>query len=334
MESVGFGRFDIVRLLGSGSSCQVFEVRKNCGLDINHRYALKSVTRTIHSKNSEDALFRELETYVHIGSAGCTKYQSSFFGLQHFIETDTHLGLVLDFMCGDLFEYLRVNTNVSFEEKRFMLAEIVVGLERLHTMNIIHTDMKIENIMISSDGHLKLGDFGFSTIVSSNERPNHIWGTHFSPEMKAKRGHSFSHDWWCLGLMAFEILTSFGTDPFTIKCINNIYDSPPLVEILKEENFFGVFSIIPKEWQKVSHDFVSSLLRENENERLGFKCLSQFRTRDHPFFNGVCFNQVESATSPPCIKMNHQAMFEFFSEESTSTSVDSFRLGKNAPDFG
>lgn len=68
---------------------------------------------------------------------------------------------------GSLFEAFRNKKNAYSEgAARFYSAEVILGLEYLHTNNIIYRDLKPENLLLGSDGHIKLSDFGLSKISS------------------------------------------------------------------------------------------------------------------------------------------------------------------------
>ena len=76
----------------------------------------------------------------------------------------------------------------------------------LHSKNIIHRDIKLENVLVSKNKHAKLIDFGFATEATSHL--NIFCGTpsYISPEMILKRGYGNSVDVWALGVSLFKML--------------------------------------------------------------------------------------------------------------------------------
>ena len=86
----------------------------------------------------------------------CSKLHDSF-------QDEGHLYMLLDFLPGgELFKQIKQQMYLSVEDSRFYLAEILLGIETLHSMNIIYRDLKPENILLDGDGHIKLIDFGFA----------------------------------------------------------------------------------------------------------------------------------------------------------------------------
>ena len=98
---------------------------------------------------------------------------------------------------------------------KFYICEIVLALECLHKHKIIFRDLKPQNILIGSDGHIVLTDFNLSKEVKSiDEMSTSFCGTvlYLAPEMLNKTGHSFTIDWYMLGVIFYELLV--GLPPF------------------------------------------------------------------------------------------------------------------------
>ena len=106
---------------------------------------------------------------------------------------------------------------------RFYAAQIVIGIGKLHENGVIHRDLKLENIMVSANGYLKIVDFGLAKMLGPEEVANSFCGTaeYFAPEMINKTGHDFTVDWWAVGILIFEML--FGTTPFFSRNKRRIY---------------------------------------------------------------------------------------------------------------
>ena len=123
------------------------------------------------------------------------------------------LHFILEFIQGgELFTILRTQGNFPIEQAKFYAAHITTIFEYLHGKNIVYRDLKPENILINTNGYLKLTDFGFAKIVEGKTYT--LCGTpeYLAPEIILNKGHSKPVDWWCLGILVYEMLV--GIDPF------------------------------------------------------------------------------------------------------------------------
>ena len=114
-----------------------------------------------------------------------------------------------------LVEYLRMQPSKRVSEKnaRVIMKDLLKGLSYLHYNNIVHRDLKLENILISKDMRIKLIDFGFSTF--DNQIHYDFCGTphYISPEIIGKGGYTGqAADIWAVGVIMYKILT--GAFPF------------------------------------------------------------------------------------------------------------------------
>ncbi len=79
--------------------------------------------------------------------------------------------MILD-LCtgGDLFYHLGVREMFEENEARFFIAEVLLAIEYIHSLNVVYRDLKPENILIGSDGHIKLADFGLAKECIGNSK--------------------------------------------------------------------------------------------------------------------------------------------------------------------
>mmetsp|Transcript_7211 Transcript_7211/g.20489 ORF Transcript_7211/g.20489 Transcript_7211/m.20489 type:complete len:289 (-) Transcript_7211:13-879(-) len=120
---------------------------------------------------------------------------------------------------GTLLELLHRRTEIFAEDTprgsstAFYVACLISALEHLHERNIVHRDVKPENVLLDNSGYAKLGDMGFARFILG--KSNTLVGTpdYMSPEMiDFPHTHTVAVDWWALGVVAFELLT--GQVPF------------------------------------------------------------------------------------------------------------------------
>ena len=139
--------------------------------------------------------------------------------LHYAFQTPERLYFVIDFLNGgELFFHLRKEMKFNEDRTRFYAAEILLALECLHSNGIIYRDLKPENVILDSEGHIKLTDFGLSKLQITGDKMAYTFcGTpeYLAPEIVKGVGHNQAVDYWSLGLMIYEMLS--GINPFKLK---------------------------------------------------------------------------------------------------------------------
>uniref|UniRef100_A0A674CPR2 non-specific serine/threonine protein kinase n=1 Tax=Salmo trutta TaxID=8032 RepID=A0A674CPR2_SALTR len=185
-ERVGMENFELLKVLGTGAYGKVFLVRKNSGHDEGKLYAMKVLKKAAIVQKAKTAEHTRTERQVleHIR-------QSPFLVTLHYaFQTQTKLHLILGERWRDHF---------SEEEVRIYIGEIILALEHLHKLGIVYRDIKLENILLDSEGHLVLTDFGLSKefLEEEKERTYSFCGTieYMAPEIiRGKSGHGKVRD--------------------------------------------------------------------------------------------------------------------------------------------
>ncbi|NDC23358.1 MAG: glycine cleavage system protein GcvH [Proteobacteria bacterium] len=197
---VSMADFEIIKVVGEGASCSVMQVRKK---DTGKLYAIKMMNKDrilTNHKRMERAL---MERQVLVK----TKHP---FIIQMYwaFQTRTHL----------LFFHMMKRNRFDEATAKFYFCEVLLGLEYLHSRNILYRDLKPENILLDVDGHIRLTDFGLSkeepqigtnsTITPDNKFTSFV-GTagYLSPEMIKREGHGKPLDFYCLGCLLYVMLT-------------------------------------------------------------------------------------------------------------------------------
>lgn len=174
-----------------------------------------------------------------------------------FTQDERFLYFVLEYVQGgELFTYLRNKGKLENNEAVFYASQVTSMFEYLHSKNIIYRDLKPENILIGADGYLKLTDFGFAKYCDS--RTYTLCGTpeYLAPEILLNKGHGKPVDWWCLGILIYEMLA--GIDPFNDEDPMAIYQ-----KILKGKVKF------PRNFDKNAKSLVKHLLVADLTKRYG-----------------------------------------------------------------
>jgi novel protein kinase C epsilon type len=116
---------------------------------------------------------------------------------------------------GDLTTQLDEVVVFSEERTKLYAAEITLAIQFLHQHGILHRDLKLENVLVGSDGHCKIADFGLSKLrMFRHCKASTNCGTpyYMAPEILKNLPYGQGVDWWAVGVMLFEMLT--GELPF------------------------------------------------------------------------------------------------------------------------
>lgn len=137
--------------------------------------------------------------------------------LVYAFQTQEKLYMVLDYMAGgELFFWLKKEKKFSENRCRLYAAEIALGLEALHSNDIVYRDLKPENVLLDSEGHIRLTDFGLTKSGVTGPGPEGgtrtFCGTpeYLAPEILENKGHGKAVDWWALGTLLFEVTGNYG----------------------------------------------------------------------------------------------------------------------------
>ena len=117
---------------------------------------------------------------------------------------------MIDFLNGgELFYHLRREQRFSEDRTKFYAAEILLALECLHNNGVIYRDLKPENVLLDSQGHIKLTDFGLSKIKQTESEVTYTFcGTpeYLAPEIVRGEGDGKEIDFWALVSKKYRIL--------------------------------------------------------------------------------------------------------------------------------
>lgn len=133
----------------------------------------------------------------------------------------------MEYICGgDLLSFVRKRTKLNEATAKFIFRQIIEGLEYLHTQNIVHRDIKLDNILIDLTNTVKICDFGVSRQVKKGEIMHDQCGTpaYIAPEILLNKGYEgFAVDIWSAGVVLYTMLA--GVVPFKHKYLNELHYS-------------------------------------------------------------------------------------------------------------
>jgi len=204
-------------------------------------------------------------------------------------QTKGKIYLVMDYMLGgQLFYHLRKQSMFSEEFSKFYAAELTLAIDHLHSKGIIHRDLKPENILLDGKGHIALTDFGFSKEDVHDNSSKTVCGTmeYMAPEMISGSGHGKSVDWWCLGILLFDMLT--GNPPFQSKNRATLQN-----KILKEK------IKLPNYLTSEACSLINGLTQKDPKKRLGCGPAGAQAIKNHQFFRQITWKKLMTKEVAP-----------------------------------
>ncbi|ORX73316.1 kinase-like protein [Linderina pennispora] len=115
--------------------------------------------------------------------------------------------MVMDLMMGGDLRFHMQRRRFVEGVIRFWVAEIACAINYLHTThNVVHRDIKPDNILMDDKGHVALTDFNIATRIQDDRRHYSVAGTanYMAPELVSGHGYTYSVDWWSLGVVMYE----------------------------------------------------------------------------------------------------------------------------------
>uniref|UniRef100_A0A3Q3F7F3 Protein kinase C n=1 Tax=Kryptolebias marmoratus TaxID=37003 RepID=A0A3Q3F7F3_KRYMA len=142
-------------------------------------------------------------------------------------QTKEHLFFVMEYLNGgDLMFHIQDKGRFDLNRATFYAAEIVLGLQFLHSKQIVYRDLKLDNVMLDKDGHIKIADFGMCRErISAENKASTFCGTpdYIAPEILLGQKYTFSVDWWSFGVLVYEML--IGQSPFQGDSEDQLFES-------------------------------------------------------------------------------------------------------------
>jgi serine/threonine protein kinase len=211
----GITLWEKIRVLGKGTFSIVYEVLE---LKSGERLAAKEIKIAKSSDKVMD-IDTEAEILRQLDHPNIIKYIGSF-------RQGNHMYILTELCSAASLADITKRHGLSVHLAKRYFKQLVLAVQYLHKKNIIHRDIKPANIFISENNELKLGDFGLSTKVDSNEaRSSRKIGTpaYMSPEAFNGQGYTLKSDIWSIGCCLYFLL-----------CRKRAFDAPSLDKICEK----------------------------------------------------------------------------------------------------
>ncbi|MEE6493872.1 hypothetical protein FKM82_016959 [Ascaphus truei] len=213
-----------------------------------------------------------------------------------------------------LFFHLSRERIFSEDRARFYGAEIVSALDYLHSeKNVVYRDLKLENLMLDKDGHIKITDFGLCKEgIKDGATMKTFCGTpeYLAPEVLEDNDYGRAVDWWGLGVVMYEMMC--GRLPFYNQ------DHEKLFELILMEEIRFPRTLLPE-----AKSLLSGLLKKDPKQRLGGGPDDAKEIMQHKFFYGIVWQNVYEKKLVPPFKpqVTSETDTRYFDEEFTAQMI-------------
>lgn len=246
LKVIGEGQFGIVLLIKYRDSIKALKVCSKSYI-ISRRFEKYMITEKLIQSSLNDFPF--------------------LVRLNESLKDEDYIFLLMDYIEGEELASILYEGMGFFspEVTRFYIIQLILTIEYLHKLKILHRDIKLNNILVDSEGFIKLIDFGISKKMLDLKTYSIVGTPHYmAPEVILGQGYSYPADFWAIGVSMYQMLS--GNMPFG-------EDAEDPIEVYTE-----IISHKPpnlKEKQNANYhwccDMIEKLLKKDENERLGSK---------------------------------------------------------------
>ncbi|KAK9732287.1 Protein kinase C terminal domain [Popillia japonica] len=306
--------FNFLKVLGKGSFGKVLLAELK---DTEYYYAIKCLKKDVVLEDDDVECTLIERKVLALG----TKHPYLCHLLCTF-QTESHLFFVMEYLNGgDLMFHIQMSGR--FPEPRACIygAEIVSGLKFLHTKGIVYRDLKLDNILLDFDGHVRIADFGMCKLqIFLDRMADTFCGTpdYMAPEIIKGLHYNQCVDWWSFGVLLYEML--IGQSPFSGCDEDELFWS-----ICNEKPVF------PRFLSTEATSILKQLLEKDANKRLGYKMSPHGEIQDHAFFRPISWDLLERRQMDAPFKPNlqHPLDTQYFDKTFTVEKAKLTPIDKN-----
>ncbi len=279
---IGLDHFNFLAVLGKGNFGKVMLAETKTTKQL---YAIKVLKKEFIIENDEVESVRSEKRVLLIAN----KERHPFLlNLHACFQTETRVYFVMEYISGgDLMLHIQ-RGQFGTKRAQFYAAEVCLALKYFHENGVIYRDLKLDNIMLTLDGHVKVADYGLckedmwygSTTSTFCGTPEFM-----APEILLDKKYGRAVDWWAFGVLIYQMLLQ--QSPFRGEDEDEIYDA-----ILADEPLYPIH--MPRD----SVSILQKLLTREPELRLGSGPTDAQEIMSHAFFRNVNWDDIYQKRVP------------------------------------
>ncbi|KAK9244752.1 hypothetical protein V1506DRAFT_295384 [Lipomyces tetrasporus] len=285
-KKIGLDDFNFLAVLGKGNFGKVMLAEAKHSKKL---YAIKVLKKEYILENDEVENTRSEKRVFLIANQ---ERHPFLLNLHSCFQTETRIYFVMEYISGgDLMWHIQ-KEQFSTSRAQFYAAEICLGLKYFHDCGVIYRDLKLDNILLTLDGHVKIADYG---LCKENMWHGNTTATFcgtpelMAPEILQDQKYSRAVDWWAFGVLIYQMI--LGQSPFRGDDEQEIFGA-----ILRDEPLY------PIHMARNSVSILQQLLTRDPWQRLGAGINDAKDVMAHPYFSNINWNDIyHRRVQPPFI---------------------------------